>query len=129
MWPKVGGPDSQKNYAGVSIDTPRNFKVPASYLVLYLQNKIRLHLGSIRQAYVLVRLRIVDAFFPPAARWRFRRIPRRVCKLASYSDPRTYVRPAHFFPSFALGFFRRIVTPAIMRRTNVKYGRRSRLAF
>ena len=91
------GPDPQKNYAGVSIDTPRNFKVPASYLYFVSTKQDTTASGLDPTGVRLSTPSDRRCIFLPAARWRFRQNTRRVCKLAKYGDPRTYVRPAHFF--------------------------------
>ena len=44
-----------------------------------------------------IRRRILGCILTLAARWRFRRFRRRVCKLPSYADSQTYVRPAVVF--------------------------------
>ena len=104
------GPDPRSSYAGVSIDTPHNFSVAPAYLCFVSTKQDTPEAGLDPTGVRLSTPSDLRCIFTLAARWRFCRFPRRVCKLARYGDPQTYVRLAHFF---TLGFFRRIVTPAI----------------
>ena len=116
-WEKHLGADPQRNYAGVSLDTPRNFKFCASYLCFVSTKQDTTASGIDPTGVRLSTPSDLRCIFSAAARWRFHRNLHRVCKLAIYGDPRTYVRPAHFFTWFLFGFFRRIVKGAVMRHT------------